>query len=152
MLLYVLAWGDAVMVAPKTAADNAVHPVGTGPYRFVAWRRGDSAEFERNPDYWGAPPRIDRLVFKFIADPTAAFAAMMAGDLDAFPMFPAPENLGDLRADKRFKVVVGATEGETILAMNNAKAPFSNLLVRRAISHAWTARRSWTARCSATAS
>jgi len=136
MLLYVLAWGDAVMVSPTTAANNAVHPVGTGPFRFVTWRRGDSAEFERNLGYWGPKPRIARLVFKFIADPTAAFAAMKAGDLDAFPMFPAPENLVDLKADKRFKVVIGATEGETILAMNNAKAPFNNLLVRRAVSHA----------------
>ncbi len=136
LLLNVLAWGDAVMVSPATAASNAVTPVGTGPFRFAAWKRGDSVTLVRNPDYWGAPPKLARVVFKFISDPTAAYAAMKAGDLDAFPMFPAPESLAELKRDPRFRVVIGATEGETILAMNNAKAPFNNLLVRRAISHA----------------
>ncbi|MFN3520718.1 MAG: ABC transporter substrate-binding protein [Phenylobacterium sp.] len=135
-LLYVLGWGDAVMVAPRSAADNAVTPVGTGPYRFVEWRRGESITLERFADYWGPAPRIGRVVFKFIADPTAAFAAVKAGDLDAFPNFPAPENLADLAADPRFRVVVGSTEGETILALNNAKPPFDKLKVRQAISYA----------------
>ena len=135
-LLYVLGWGDAVMVSPKTAATNAVTPVGTGPYRFADWRRGDSVTLERFDGYWGAAPAIPRVVFKFIADPTAAFAAIKAGDLDAFPNFPAPENLAELDADPRFRVVVGATEGETILAMNNAKAPFNDVRVRRAVSYA----------------
>ncbi len=44
---------------------------------------------------------------------------MMAGDVDAFPNFPAPETLGQFEADPRFTVIVGSTEGETILAMNN---------------------------------
>ena len=60
------------------------------------------------------------MTFKFISDPTAAFSAMMAGDIDAFPNYPAPENLAQFEADPRFKVIVGSTEGETILAMNNA--------------------------------
>jgi peptide/nickel transport system substrate-binding protein len=52
---------------------------------------------------------------------------MMAGDLDAFPVFPAPENLMQFEADPRFQVVVGTTEGETILAINNARAPFDDI-------------------------
>jgi peptide/nickel transport system substrate-binding protein len=61
---------------------------------------------------------------------------MMAGDLDAYPVFPAPENLAQLEADPRFSVIVGSTEGETILAMNNARAPFDDIRVRRAVAHA----------------
>lgn len=135
-LLQVLAWGDAVMVSPQSAQANAVSPVGTGPFRFVEWRRGDSIVLERNPAYWGRPARVDRVIFRFISDPSAAVSAMRAGDLDAFPNFPAPESLAALKADPRFRVVVGATEGETILAMNNARPPFNDLRVRRAISHA----------------
>lgn len=135
-LIYVLGWGDAVMVSPKSAADNAAHPVGTGPFRFARWRRGDSIELVRNPAYWGPQPRLNAVVFRFIPDPTAAYAAIKAGNIDAYPNFPAPENLAELRRDPRFRVVVGATEGETILALNNAKPPFDNLLVRRALAHA----------------
>ena len=76
------------------------------------------------------------MTFKFISDPTAAFAAMMAGDIDAFPIFPAPENLAQFAADPRFQVIVGSTEGETILAMNNAREPFDDVRVREAVAHA----------------
>ena len=129
-----LAWGDAVMVGEESAADIATKPVGTGPFRFVSWNKGDSVVLEKNPDYWGEAAQLDRATFKFIGDPTAAFAAMMAGDVDAFPNFPAPESLDQFRADPRFAVVIGTTEGETILAMNNARAPFDDLRVRQALS------------------
>jgi peptide/nickel transport system substrate-binding protein len=61
---------------------------------------------------------------------------MLAGDIDAFANFPAPENLVQFEADPRFKVVIGSTEGETILSTNNGRKPFSDLRVRRAIAHA----------------
>ena len=135
-LLFNLAWGDAVIVSPASADTNATNPIGTGPFRFAGWVQGDRVELERNPDYWGEPARLDRVTFRFISDPTAAFAAMMAGDIDAFPVFPAPENLAQFEADPRFQVIVGSTEGETILGINNARAPLDDLRVRQAIAHA----------------
>jgi peptide/nickel transport system substrate-binding protein len=131
-----LAWGDAVIVAPESAANLATAPVGTGPFKFTRWVQGDRVEIERNPDYWGPAPALEKATFKFIADPTAAFAAMMAGDVDAFPVFPAPENLGQFSADPRFKVIVGSTEGETILALNNTDPALADVRVRQAIAHA----------------
>jgi peptide/nickel transport system substrate-binding protein len=131
-----LAWGDAVIVAPETAATNATNPVGTGPFRFGQWAKGDRVEIVRNPDYWGTPAALEGATFRFIADPTAAFAAVMAEDIDAFPGFPTPELLDALRADPRFSVVVGSTEGETILATNNGRKPFDDLRVRQAMAHA----------------
>jgi peptide/nickel transport system substrate-binding protein len=135
-LLWNLAWGDAVIVSPASAETNATDPVGTGPFRFERWVQGDQVELVRNDDYWGEPAALDGVTFKFISDPTAAFAAMMAGDIDAFPNFPAPENLAQFQADPRFSVIVGTSEGETILAMNNARAPFDDVRVRRAVAHA----------------
>ncbi len=135
-LLFNLAWGDAVIVSPATADTNATNPVGTGPFRFEQWVQGDRIVLTRYPDYWGEAPALERVTFRFISDPTAAFAAMMAGDVDAFPVFPAPENLAQFEADPRFQVIVGSTEGETILAMNNARPPFDDIRVRRAVSMA----------------
>lgn len=131
-----MAWGDAVILAPETAADAATHPVGTGPFQFGDWAQGDHVTLTAYPGYWGAKPALAKVTFRFISDPTAAFAAMMAGDVDAFPNFPAPETLSQFAADPRFKVIVGSTEGETILAMNNVKAPLDNPAVRAAIAHA----------------
>ncbi|ARE38632.1 Peptide/opine/nickel uptake family ABC transporter, periplasmic substrate-binding protein [Rhodovulum sp. P5] len=131
-----MAWGDAVIVAPESAETNATTPVGTGPFTYQRWVQGDRVEIARNPDYWGTPVALSRATFKFISDPNAAFAAMMAGDVDAFPNFPAPETLSQFQADPRFKVIVGSTEGETILAMNNRSAPLDDVRVREAIAHA----------------
>ncbi len=131
-----LGWGDLVMVAPGTAATNATNPVGTGPFRFAEWRKGDSVRLVRNPDYWGRPARVGQVVFRLVADAAAANAALLAGDVQAFPNFPAPETLPAIERDARFKVVVGSTEGETILAINNGKPPFDDVRVRRALAHA----------------
>ena len=135
-LLFNLAWGDAVIVAPESIETITTNPVGTGPYTFADWVQGDRIELARNPDYWGEQPAMASATFKFISDPTAAFAAMMAEDVDVFTGFPAPENLPQFEADPRFQVLVGSTEGETILAMNNKVAPLDNIKVREAISHA----------------
>ena len=135
-LLYFLGWGDAVIVATESAATNATHPIGTGPFRFSNWRRGNSIQLDRNTDYWGAAPRLDVVVFKFIGDPAAAFASMKAGDIDAYPNYPAPENIAEFENDPNFKVVVGATAGKVIMAINNRQSPFDNHLVRVAMSHA----------------
>jgi ABC-type dipeptide/oligopeptide/nickel transport system permease component/ABC-type transport system substrate-binding protein len=135
-LLQSLGWGAFVMVEPRSAVTNATRPIGTGPFRFVDWRRGDALVLERNDAYWGPRPRLGRAIFKFISDPTAAYAALMAGDVDAFSAYPAPENVAQFAADRRFKVFVGSTEAETVLALNNRRPPLSLLPVRRAIAHA----------------
>lgn len=131
-----MAWGDAVIVAPETIETAATAPVGTGPFKFAEWVQGDRVEIARNDAYWGDAPALASATFKFISDPNAAFAAMMAGDLDAFPNFPAPETLDQFRANPQFSVIVGSTEGETILAMNNMMPPLDNVKVRQAIAHA----------------
>jgi peptide/nickel transport system substrate-binding protein len=135
-LLQALAFGSAVMVSPKSAADNALKPVGTGPFRFLRWRRGDSITLERNPEFRGAQPKLAQVTFKFITDPTAAFAALMAGDVDAFSNYPAPESFAQFAADPRFQVFNGTSEMETVLGLNERVAPLNDLAVRRAISYA----------------
>lgn len=134
--LFNMAWGDAVIVAPESIDGIKEMPVGTGPYVFKDWVKGDKIVLAANPDYWGEAPAITDATFKFISDPTAAFAAVMAEDVDAFAGFPAPENLPQFEADPRFKVLVGSTEGETILSTNNKMPPFDNKMVREAVAHA----------------
>ncbi|MFC4667842.1 ABC transporter substrate-binding protein [Seohaeicola nanhaiensis] len=136
LFLFNMAWGDAVIVAPESIENIKTTPIGTGAFKFVSWTQGDKIELARNADYWGAAPALETATFKFISDPTAAFAAMMAEDIDVFSGFPAPENLPQFEADPRFQVLVGSTEGETILAMNNKRPPFDNVKVREAVAHA----------------
>lgn len=134
--LFNMAWGDAVIVAPESIENIKTNPVGTGPFKLGDWKQGDSITLMQNDGYWGESPALTEATFKFISEPTAAFAAMMAEDIDAFYSYPAPENLAQFEADPRFAVLSGNTEGETILAMNNKQPPFDNKLVRQAVSHA----------------
>ena len=131
-----MAWGDAIIVSQETISKAESTPIGTGPFKFFKWIKGDRVELMRNDSYWGEPIFLEKAIFKFISDPTAAFAAVMAGDIDAFPVFPAPENLSQFEADPRFDVIVGSTEGETILSTNNKKPPFDKLQMRKALAHA----------------
>ena len=135
-MLFNLAWGDAVIVAPESIENIKQMPVGTGAFKFVNWVQGDKIELARNDSYWGAAPALESATFKFISDPTAAFAAVMAQDVDVFAGFPAPENLPQFEADPRFQVLVGSSEGETILSTNNKMPPFDNIKVRQALAHA----------------
>ena len=135
-MLFNLAWGDAVIVAPESIETIKQTPIGTGAFKFENWNQGDKITLIRNDDYWGEAPALASATFKFISDPTAAFASVMAEDVDVFAGFPAPENIPQFEADPRFQVLIGSTEGETILSINNKREPFDNVKVREAVAHA----------------
>ncbi|MET0428613.1 MAG: ABC transporter substrate-binding protein [Microvirga sp.] len=132
-----LGWGDAVIVAPETADANKATPVGTGPFKFKSWTRGDKVELVRNPDYRQKDKtKLETVTFRFISDSQAQVAAVRAGDVDAFPNLAAPELFAEFQKDPRFKAVAGNTEGETVAGMNNTRKPFDDVRVRRALMHA----------------
>ncbi|MEM7302239.1 MAG: ABC transporter substrate-binding protein [Pseudomonadota bacterium] len=134
--LFNMGWGDAIIVAPESADGNKANPVGTGPFKFSKWAKGSSVELTKNDGYWGDAIALDKATFRFIPDAAAAVSALLAGDVDGFPNFPAPEQVPQIQADPRFTVVIGSTEGETILSTNNKKPPFDNIKVRQAVAHA----------------
>ena len=132
--LFNLAWGDAVIVNKNTIDAITTDANGTGPFMVDRWIKGDRINLVKNPNYWGDAVQLDQATFRFIADPSASFASMMAGDVDAFPGYPAPETLIQFESDDRFRVTSGSTEGETILAINNKAEPFTDLRVRKAVA------------------
>ena len=133
--LFDLARGDAVIVAPESADNNATQPIGTGPFAFVQWDRGSRVVLERYEPYWGEAPALNRATYVFIGDTSTMTNALLAGDIDGTNNF-GQEALAVFEGDPRFNVLVGSTEGETILATNNTKAPFNDLRVRQAMAHA----------------
>jgi peptide/nickel transport system substrate-binding protein len=133
--LYDMGWGDAVMVAPESAAGNKEKPIGTGPFKFDHWAKGSEITLVKNPNYWGKPVALDKAVFRIIPDAAAAIPALLSGDVQAFPNVP-PTAVEQLKADPNLKVVVGTTEGETIMSINNKKPPFDKLAVRQALASA----------------
>lgn len=134
-LLYWLAWPSSVIVGTKTAESDRTTPVGTGPFRFVRWTKGDKVELAANTDYWNKDVSIglDKVTFRFISDPQAQAAALKSGDVDAFPEFGAPELVGSFENDPNLTTVIGDTELKVVAGMNNARKPFNDKRVRQAL-------------------
>jgi peptide/nickel transport system substrate-binding protein len=135
--LFRLGFNTAVIVNEKTAASNATNPVGTGPYKLENWAKGSSVTLAKWDGFRDASKiKINKVTFRFISDAAAQVAALLAGDVDAFPRFGSYQSVPQFKADARFALTMGGTEGKTILAINNIKKPFDDVRVRRAIAHA----------------
>ena len=135
--LFRMGENTAVILDPKSAPTTATNPVGTGPYKFDSWAKGASITLLKNDQYRDAAKvAMKKVTFRFINDPAAQVAALLAGDIDGMPRYGALESLKQFQGDPRFSVALGGTEGKTIVAINNKKKPFDDVRVRRAIAAA----------------
>ena len=134
--LFLMGQATAIIVEPKSADTNATKPVGTGPYQLAAWNRGSSVALTKWDGYWGAAGvKIRKATFRFISDPAAQVAALLAGDVDAFPRV-SPRSVAQFKANAGFQVLVCGSRAKTVLAINNKKKPLDDVRVRRAIAAA----------------
>ncbi len=137
LLPFELAQAASVILDEASHAGATTNPIGTGPYRFVRWTKGDSVDLEKFDGHRNAANVAIRTVrFRFINDATAQVAALLAGDLDYMPSLSAPEMFAQFASNAEFTALEGTTEGETILAMNNAHEALADVRVRRALMHA----------------
>ncbi|QIL43140.1 ABC transporter substrate-binding protein [Acidovorax sp. HDW3] len=135
-LLFLLGQATAIIVEPTSAASNASKPIGTGPYRLQSWTRGAALTLTRWDGWRSAHSvRLARITFRFIPDPAAQVAALLAGDVDAFPRV-TPRSMAQFKAQPRFQVIVSGSRAKTILAMNHARKPLQDRRVRCAIAAA----------------
>ena len=135
--LFRMGENTAVILDAKSAAGTATKPIGTGPFRFDDWKKGSSVTLSKWDGFRDAKAvKINRVTFRFINDPAARVAALLAGDIDGVPRLDAPQAVKQLQADKRFVVSIGSTAGKGIMTINNKKKPFDDVRVRRALMHA----------------
>jgi peptide/nickel transport system substrate-binding protein len=124
------------MMDPKGVDALATKPVGTGPYLFDTWNRGDSITLKANPAYWGTKPAYSTVVLKYFKDGTALNNALLTGTINVIGTVQAPESLKQFEGNSKYQVIEGTTNGEVVLSFNNAKAPLTDLKVRQAIRSA----------------
>lgn len=77
-----LYWLKMIPASAADADDLSDSVVGTGPYRFVEWVRGESATLEANPDYWDGAPAVAQVEYRFISESGSRLAGLLAGDYD----------------------------------------------------------------------
>ena len=118
-------WGD----------DYARNPVGTGPFKFAQWIKDDRVVLERNESYWDGAPTIKRLIFRSIPENSVRLIALSQGAIHGMDNL-VPDFVANIAADPKVQLLKQPGMNVGYLAMNNDKAPFHVLKVRRAINHA----------------
>lgn len=149
MDLWVGAMPDLGYIAPRhvyegtNVLDNPanVAPIGTGPFKFSQYERGQYVIAERNPDYWRKGfPYLDRIVWRFITDKAAATAALEAGQVHMSNYSSLPlADIDRLSKDPRFEVSSRGNERQPFqntIEFNLRRKELSDVRVRRAIIHA----------------
>ncbi len=136
-LPFKLGQGTAIVVEPTSVATNATQPVGSGPFRLERWNRGSSLVLVRWDGHRDATRiAMQRATFRFVSDGAAQVAALLAGDVDAFPRVAAARSLRQFERNPKFQVLIGGSRSKVILAINNARKPLDDVRVRRAIAKA----------------
>jgi len=132
-LPFLLGQASASIIEQKSAPTDATQPVGTGPYTLGAWTKGSSITLAKWPDYRNAGAiKLAKVTIRFISDPAAQIAALLSGDVDAFPRVTA-RSLAQFKSDPRFKVLIGGSRAKTIVGINERHKPLDDVRVRRAI-------------------
>jgi ABC-type transport system substrate-binding protein len=122
------------MQSPRQLRARSEAPVGTGPFRLVAAAPG-LVELAAHDRHWAGAPRSRRLLFRRFADEAALAGALASGEADVTAAL-GPARAAELRADSRVALDTQPGLSLTFLAVNNEKAPFSDVRVRRALSRA----------------
>jgi peptide/nickel transport system substrate-binding protein len=120
------------------ANDYNRSPLGTGPYRIVEWKTGEYVLLEKVKDYWRGPayPKIDRLLFRFLANTTTRINQLKSGEVHVVALVPW-DKVRELRAvpSVRLNQVLG--NGYEHITLNEKHfPPFADVRVRQAFAHA----------------
>jgi peptide/nickel transport system substrate-binding protein len=123
------------------AHPNANNPIGSGPFKFVEWKKGELIRLDKNPAYWRkGQPYLDRIVARYIPDATTRTAALEKGEVHFAAMGAVPFN--DAKKLASSTLVDVTTVGHEMISpvseflLNTKKAPLDNVKVRQAIAHA----------------
>lgn len=116
-------------------------PIGTGPFKFVKWEKGNFIELTRNEKYWRANrPYLDRLIFRFVADGATRAAALERGEIDVATFGTInPVEMRRLETLPNLEIAKGGYEAIApvmMLELNTKRPPFSDKRVRLAVAYA----------------
>ena len=125
---------DATGVFHPTGTFATQHPIGTGPYMLQSWTPGNKLVLVANPKYWGPKPKINRIIYIPIGDPSARLQALQSGEIQAYDNV-APQDFATLRGNKKFKLSLRPPTSLGYVGINQSLPPMNNPLVRQAVAY-----------------
>lgn len=129
-LPYLMSHPYMVVAEPEAAKRGEI--VGTGPFKFKEDVRDQYVVVERNKDYWGEKPKVERIVFKTVPDANTRLMALQKGEVDAI-LDPPFASVAALRQDNRFQVITAPRVSTVDLLFNRTRPPFDDVRVRKAL-------------------
>jgi peptide/nickel transport system substrate-binding protein len=138
-----LGWGVSIMPrhllegVPATKSHLQRNPIGTGPYVFKEWKSG-SITLTANPEYFKGKPHIDRVMFRYFTDQSAAFMELLNGGVDINPLTPAQyaKQTDTERFRSQYETYTYLSNGYSFIGYNLNRKPFDDKRVRQALSYA----------------
>ena len=127
-------YADQLMAAGTPEILNQ-QPLGTGPFKFVAYQKDAVIRYQGNADYWAGAPEIDTLIFAITPDASVRYQKLKAGECQVMP-YPNPADLAAMKEDPAVNLM--SQEGLNVgyMAYNTQQAPFDNPKVRKALNMA----------------
>jgi len=132
------------LMVPAATGDGLIEqPIGTGPFRFVEWQRGQRVVLERYDGYYGGSPelppvgpaQVRRVIFQVLPEPATRLAALRAGEIDIMVDVPV-DQMGAIEADPNLELLAVNGTRSFFMEMNVQKPPFTDPRVRQAINYA----------------
>ncbi|HXW50442.1 MAG TPA: peptide ABC transporter substrate-binding protein [Candidatus Acidoferrales bacterium] len=110
-------------------------PIGSGPFKFVEWEHGDHITLEANPLYWRGPPKLHKIIFRFVPDTNTIVTLLQTHEIDAW--FRAePGKVNELRAIPGYRITLTPENVFGHLDFNTRDPILSDVIVRRALESA----------------
>ena len=103
--------------AEKWGEDMFKHPAGTGPFKFVEWVKDDHITLVANDNYWRERPKLDKVIFKVIPDPSARLLSLEVGEVQGIE-YPNPADFDRIRGNSDLKLMSEPGMNVGYMAMN----------------------------------
>ena len=125
---------DADGIFHPTGKYGTEHPTGTGPFKFESWTVGDRLVVARYEDYWGDKAKLDKVIFRPIADNAARLQALQNGEIDGYDLVE-PQDIPTIEGDTALQLLNRPAFNVAYVGINQSIPPMDKLEVRQALAH-----------------
>jgi peptide/nickel transport system substrate-binding protein len=117
-----------------TGTFGTEHPIGTGPFKFESWKRGDRLVLARNDDYWGEKAKLDKVIIRPIADNAARLQALQNDEIQGYDLVE-PQDVPTIEGDENLKIIERPAFNVAYVTINQKQKPMDKLEVRQAVAY-----------------
>jgi peptide/nickel transport system substrate-binding protein len=125
---------DADGIFHPSGTFGTEHPIGTGPFKFESWTHNDKLTLARNDDYWGEKAKLDKVIFRPIADNAARLQALQTGEIQGYDLVE-PQDIPTIQGDSNLQILDRPAFNVAYVGFNVGRKPTDDIKVREALAY-----------------